>query len=221
MPARLARNTGLALMGAALDLEPAQVWPEELHDLKELSAWRRARLREKTALLTRIQTLRHPTLIAQATAHLALIDRHLAEIDDLIAELIARDKTLARRYAILTSIPGIGPRSAIAILIEAPELGHLTSKHCASLAGLAPMTRSSGRWSGQARIEGGRKPLRDALYMPALVAARHNAPLKAKYEALKARGKPAKVALTAVMRTLIEMANALIKKDRCWSPYAT
>lgn len=171
-------------------------------------------LREKTALLTRIQTLRHPTLIAQAAAHLALIDRHLTETRDLIAQMIARDKTLARRYAILTSSPRIGPRSAIAILIEAPELGHLTSKHCASLAGLTPMTRRSGRWSGQARTERGHKPLRDALYMPALMAAHHNAPLKAKYEALKARGKPAKLALTAIMRTLIEMANTLIKKDR-------
>ena len=86
-----------------------------------------------------------------------------------------------------------------------------------SLAGVVPHARQSGQWKGKSFISGGRKPLRDALYMPAIVAMRHNPDLKAKYDALRTAGKPAKVAIVAVMRKLIETANALVKKDRIWT----
>ena len=86
-----------------------------------------------------------------------------------------------------------------------------------SLAGLAPMTRQSGRWKGKAFITGGRARLRQALEMPALVATRFNPDLKAKYDALGQAGKPAKIAITAIMRKLIELANALIRDDRLWA----
>jgi transposase len=84
--------------------------------------------------------------------------------------------------------------------------------------GLAPMARQSGQWRGKAFIQGGRKFLRDALYMPALVATRFNPDMKQKYNAMRKAGKPAKVALTAIMRKLIELANTLIKQDRKWAP---
>ena len=78
--------------------------------------------------------------------------------------------------------------------------------------------RNRGQWKGKSFISGGRKPLRDALYMPALVAMRFNPDLKRKYEHLRAAGKPAKEAIVAVMRKLIETANALVKADRKWTP---
>jgi len=106
--------------------------------------------------------------------------------------------------------------AAATILIEMPEIGTLDKKRAASLTGLAPMTRQSGKWRGKATIQGGRKHLRDALYMPALVAARHNPDMRDKYRALINLGKPQKVALTAIMRKLIELANALVKADREW-----
>ena len=90
----------------------------------------------------------------------------------------------------------------------------------ASLAGLAPITRESGRWKGQSRIGGGRRGLRRALYMPALVATRHNRQLGQTYQALCSAGKPAKVAITAVMRKLLILANALIRDDRKWAETA-
>lgn len=99
-----------------------------------------------------------------------------------------------------------------------PEIGGLERKQVACLAGLAPITRQSGQWRGKSSIQGGRKPLRDALYMPALVAMRFNPDLKTKYDQLRTAGKPAKVAIVAVMRKLIEMANALVKADRKWTP---
>ena len=88
----------------------------------------------------------------------------------------------------------------------------------ASLSGLAPIARQSGRWTGKAFIRGGRANVRQALYMPALVAIRFNPDLKAKYGKLIEAGKPAKVAITAIMRKLIVMANALLKAGRSWIP---
>ena len=101
-------------------------------------------------------------------------------------------------------------------LIQSIEIGRLRKKAVASLAGVAPITRQSGRWRGQSFIQGGRKPLRDALYMPAIVATQYNPDLKAQYERMKAAGKPSKVALTAIMRKLLILANTLVKEDREW-----
>lgn len=97
-----------------------------------------------------------------------------------------------------------------------PELGSIENKQAASLAGLAPVARQSGQWKGKSFIRGGRANVRQALYMPALVAARFNPDLKAKYRQLIFAGKPAKIAITAVMRKLIVTANALLKADRLW-----
>lgn len=123
---------------------------------------------------------------------------------------------MARKREILRSIPGLGQVGAAAILTVLPELGAMGRKQVGSLAGLAPHARDSGQCKGKSFISGGRKPLRDALYMPALVAMRFNPDLKAKYTALRAAGKPARVAIVALMRKLIETANALVKADRPW-----
>lgn len=108
--------------------------------------------------------------------------------------------------------------AAAAVLIECPEIGTLGRKQAAALAGLAPMTRQSGTWKGKAFIQGGRKHLRDALYMPALVATRFNPQMRDKYQTMIQAGKPAKVALTAIMRKLIELANALIRDNTKMEP---
>ena len=110
---------------------------------------------------------------------------------------------LSQKLAILISIPGIAEATAFAMLIEMPELGSLDGKQAASLAGLAPISRQSGKWQGHERIQGGRTFLRRAIYMPALAAVRFNRDLKAKFDQLIAAGKPAKVALVAIMRKLI------------------
>jgi transposase len=102
------------------------------------------------------------------------------------------------------------------LLIEVPELGSLDEKQVAALAGLAPIARQSGNWKGKSFIRGGRQQVRQGLYMPALVAIRFNADLKTKYEQLIKAGKAPKQAITAVMRKLIILANALLKKGRQW-----
>lgn len=179
---------------------------------------RMALIKERTRLLNRSKTQTLAILKRQSKARLGQIKRQLAELEAALLKLARQCPKRARAFDILCSIPGLGRITAVAILVECPEIGTLTRKQIASLAGLAPMTRQSGQWRGTAFIQGGRKFLRDALYMPALVAARFNPDQRQKYQAMISDGKPAKVALTALMRKLIELANALVRQDREWTP---
>lgn len=210
----------LARMGAVLDLEGRPAKTETLHDLRELGVARQALVKDRIAATNREQIAVNPVIKRQLRARLKQIVLQLKEIDAAIAAVVDTDPGLSRRRDVLASIPGIGTVTAMAILIEMPELGTLDNKQAASLAGLAPMTRQSGTWSGRARIRGGRRSLRTALYMPALVALRFNPDLKQKYQDLKDAGKPSKVAITAIMRKLLVLANALLRDDRKWNAKA-
>ena len=121
-----------------------------------------------------------------------------------------------RRYRIVRSIPGIGPVAATALVVGLDELGSCSAKQAAMLAGLAPVACDSGDKSAARHIRGGRGDVRRSLYMAAVSACRRNPVLKAFYDGLIARGKRAKVALTAVMRKLVVIANTLITQDRHW-----
>lgn len=207
----------LADMGAALGLTPDLPVPQDQHELKELQIARQALIKDRTRLKNRLVTLELAFTRRQTKARLAQIERQITALDDVLKAHLKTCPRRARAHDILRSIPGIGEIAAAAILVECPEIGSLGRKQAASLAGLAPMTRQSGQWRGRAFIQGGRKPLRDALYMPALVAARFNPDMRQKYQAMTKAGKPAKVALTAIMRKLIELANTLIQNDRKWT----
>jgi len=206
----------LARMGAALSLQPDAPISEKLCDLRDLQVARTALIKERTRLKNRSQAHVNTLLKRHTKARLTLVERQIAELDAEIAEHIAADQPTARKREILCSVPGLGSVAAALILTFLPEIGTLERKQAGSLAGLVPHSRESGQWKGKAFISGGRKPLRDALYMPALVAMRFNPDLKAKYTALRNAGKPAKVAIVAIMRKLLETANALVKADRLW-----
>jgi len=207
----------LARMGAALALEPDAPVNEKLNELRDLQVARTGLIKERTRLHNRGHVQANPVLKRQTKARLALVERQIAELDAEIARQIAQDQPTARKRQILCSVPGLGPIAAALILTFLPEIGTLDRKQAGSLAGLAPHSRESGQWKGKSFISGGRKPLRDALYMPALVAMRFNPDLKAKYTALRHVGKPAKVAIIAIMRKLLETANALVKGDHLWA----
>ena len=207
----------LAQMGAAFNLEPQAPCSKETLVLRDLHVARSGLIKDRTRLRNRAQTQSIALLKRQTKARLTQVERQIAELDAEIAALIESHGATARNRDILCSMPGIGAVTAAAMLTLLPEIGTLQRKQVASLTGLAPITRQSGQWQGKSFIGGGRKPLRDALYMPALVAMRFNPELKAKYEALRTVGKPAKVAIVVVMRKLIEMANALVKADRMWT----
>lgn len=208
----------LATMGAALNLSPDEPIGQNQHVLKELQVARTALIKERTRLKNREKTQTLPLLKRQSKSRLDQITRQLNQLEEALLDLLKQSPKKARAFDILCSIPGLGAITATTILVECPEIGTMTGKQIASLAGLAPMTRQSGQWRGKAFIQGGRKFLRDALYMPALVSARYNPDLRQKYQAMTEAQKPAKVALTCLMRKLIVLANSLIKQDRKWSP---
>lgn len=207
---------GLARMGAALALEPDQPVSKTTRILKDLQVARTALIKDRTRLRNRAQVQTNKVLQRQTKARLALVEKHIAQLDTEMDTLIEADKTTARRRDILRSIPGLGQIATAAILTFLPEIGTLDRRQVGSLAGVVPHSRQSGQWKGKSFISRGRKPLRDALYMPALVAMRYNPDLKAKYQAMRNPGKPAKVAIVAIMRKLIETANARVKADQFW-----
>lgn len=206
----------LAGMGLAFDLEPDAVTPDIIRNIKELQIVRMAIIKDRTRTKNRLPQLTLSLPKAQHKARLTQIKAQLSALEVEMQHLIATDPELQRKSDILCSIKGISQITAAAMIAEMPELGSLEPKQAASLAGLAPITRESGTWKGKRFIQGGRKFLREALYMPALVATRFNPDMKAKYLDLKAAGKPSKVALTAIMRKLLILANALIQQDRYW-----
>ncbi len=208
----------LARFGALLEPPTRPVLSPTLDAMKELLVARQALMKDRTAALNRQKIVRSPLLRRHLDQRLRQIARQLAAVDAQLQSLCLADAALAPRLAILMSIPGIAQATALSLLVEMPELGSLDQRQAASLAGVAPIARDSGTSCGRRTIRGGRANVRQALFMPALVAARFNPDLKAKYQALLAAGKPAKVALTAIMRKLIILANALLRDQRNWSP---
>ena len=208
----------LASMAAAIeDLRPTEARSEGQRALAELQQIRDALRKDRVATINRGKHLRTPMGKRLNKQRLRQVDRQLKLIDAEIRRRLGEEKTLERRAEILTSIPGISDITAAGLIVLMPELGTLTGARAASLAGLAPITRESGHWKGRSFIQGGRHRVRRLLFMPALVAVQHNPDLKRKYEALVAKGKPPKVALTAVMRKLLLLANTLVQQDRIWT----
>ncbi len=206
----------LARMGTALT--PALYVPssQTLVDMQDLLMARRALIKDRTAAQNRSEGMALTLLKQQNAARLKQIGAHLEAVEDELMARVIADKDLKTRFDILVSIPGIGQAGALSLLIDMPELGTLDNKQVAALMGVAPMAKESGKWSGRASIKGGRRDLRHDLYMPAVVACRFNPDLKAFYEKLRAAGKSGKVAITAVMRKLTILANALIRKNTKW-----
>jgi transposase len=210
----------LARMGQVLELEPQSPPGGKQFDLSALSAARHALVKDRSALLARRGVATHALVLRQLDRRRAAIEADIAELDAALAELVQADATLCARQAILVSIPGVAAVTAATVLAEIPELGRIEGRQAAALAGLAPITRSSGQWQGRAFIGGGRANLRRALYMPALVAVRFNPDMRASYERLVAAGKPKKLALVAIMRKLLVLANALLRDGRKWASRA-
>lgn len=147
---------------------------------------------------------------------LAALERELADLDAGMDDQIRKSPLWRVRENLLTSVPGVGPKVARTLIAEMPELGSLDRREIASLAGLAPFTRQSGKWKGKSFIGGGRSQVRPALFMAALVAIKHNPVLKAFRDRLVAAGKPKIVAVVATMRKLLTILNAIIRDQKPW-----
>lgn len=207
----------LALMAERLRPEPTDPPRHVEEELQELAGARSAAIAERVAVANRLETIGSPFLRRELAARLRNLERHIERLEARIKDRIAADPITARRAAIIRSIPGCGPANVVAILTELREIGQLNAKQVAALAGLAPFACDSGPKQGRRSIRGGRSTLRRYLYMAAVSASRCNPDLKRFYQNLRANGKPAKLALTAVARKLLTLANALVAQDRCWT----
>jgi transposase len=146
------------------------------------------------------------------------LEKELAEINGELDDHVRGSPVWAEKEDLLASVPGIGPVVARTLIAELPELGLLDRRKVAALVGLAPWTRQSGQWRGKSFIGGGRKSVRKALFIAAMVAARHNPLLKKFRDKLVAAGKPKLVALIAVARKLLTILNAILRDKRPWQP---
>lgn len=151
-------------------------------------------------------------------AHITWLDTELAELDENLDQTIRESSLLRERDALLQSVPGIGPVVSFTLLAELPELGSLTRQQLAGLVGVAPLNCDSGARRGRRRVWGGRGRVRTALYMATLTASRYNPVIKEFYDRLLDAGKPKKVALTACMRKLLTILNAMLQHRTPWKP---
>jgi transposase len=204
----------LTAYGQALQPKPTAPRTEQEQQLAELIRRRVQVVEILVAQRQQAERLSLPALRRQAQSLVRRLERDLKQIEAQLKVLRTQAATVDERVQKLEAITGVGAITALSVLAELPELGTLNRRQAAALAGLAPHPRESGQWHGRRSIGGGRAPVRRALYMAALVAAHSNRQLKAFYQRLRAAGKPAKVALTAVMRKLIVLMNHLLKNDK-------
>ena len=201
----------LTAYGQALQPKPTVPRAKQEQQLTELVRRRVQLLDALVAQRLQTQQLTLPVLRRQAKSLIRRLEQDIKQIEAELDVLRTQVPALHQRTQKLETIKGVGALTALGMLAELPELGTLNRGQAAALAGLAPHPRDSGQWHGRRTIGGGRPQVRRALYMAALVAARCNQQLKAFYRRLRSAGKPAKLALTAVMRKLVVLMNHLLK----------
>jgi transposase len=185
------------------------------------------RLMTARALLVRLESQigqlgdRQPPVVARAQRAIAkALGAQRDKLEAAIAAKIDGHAPFAARQRIIQSVPGLGPRFAAGAIAWLPELGQIGSKPAAALVGIAPYDEDSGAHHGERHIKGGRREIRNLLYMASLAATRCNPVIKAHYQQLRARGKKFKVALVACMRKLIAILNTMLARGQMWNPPA-
>lgn len=188
---------------------------EEEERLGDLLDRRRQVIAMQTAEKNRLQTSRG-RIRDDIEEHVDWLAAKLNELDKEIAGMIRDSQEWREKAALLRSVPGVGPVTAATLLADLPELGTLNRQKIAALVGVAPFNKDSGKKQGKRRIFGGRASVRRTLYMAALVSTRFNPVIKQFYDRLIDRGKEKKVALTACMRKLLVIVNAMVRKQESW-----
>ena len=187
-------------------------------ELREILACRRQLIDEIAVRRQQLEHLQSPAVRARVEPALLLLRQEAKALLALLRERIAADRTLAADFALLTSMPGCGPILAATLLAEMPELGTLDRRKVAALAGLAPVARDSGLREHRRVIKGGRGQVRNALSTAAVASLKTDkSPLKARYARLRARGKPPKLALAALMRIMLVTLNAMLRSKALWT----
>ena len=210
----------LASFAEAVRPEPRPVNDEATRRLSALLTRRRQLLEMIVAEKNRLSSATEKTVRQRIAHHLHFLKQELKSLEGDLDQQIRETPIWREKDELLQSVPGVGPGVSRTLLGELPELGQLDRKQIAALVGVAPFNRDSGSMRGTRHIYGGRRQVRSLLYMAAVVATRWNPNLRRFYLALRAAGKPGKVALVACMRKLLVMLNVIVRDGRRWSPEA-
>ncbi|MGC2081968.1 IS110 family transposase [Bradyrhizobium sp. ma5] len=202
----------------AVKPEPRAMPDQEARLLAELVSRRRQIIEMIVAERQREKRAENVRVRKSLARHIKVLEKELPEIDNDIDTLVRGSPVWRAKEELLVSFPGVSNTLARTFLAEVPELGALNRRQIASLAGLAPFTRQSGRWKGKSMIGGGRAKLRAGLYMAALSASRYHPQLKVFYRRLVTAGKPKMVALIAVARKVLTTLNAMLRDQKPWQP---
>ena len=210
----------IAHFAYAVRPEVRKLQSEEDERLTALVTRRRQVIEMLTAEKNRLYSARLGMKV-RVEEHIGWLKEELDGLDNEMAKLIQRSSVWKEKNDILESVPGVGPVTGATLLACLPELGELNRQEIAALVGVAPMNKDSGRKYGKRRVFGGRAVVRSVLYMAALSASKHNPKITEFYERLLRKGKNKKVALTACMRKLLVILNAMIRDNTHWNSCIT
>jgi len=204
----------LARFGETNRPEAQPIPTEQQSQFKELVTRRRQLIGLRSAEKNRRHSARSQRVRQSINTVITTLDRELAEIDRDIDDLIRKSPLWREDEKLLRTFKGVGPVVSRVVLAKLPELGKLDRQEIACLVGLAPLNKDSGKMRGKRMISGGRKDVRDALFMAARTAVNHNKVIKPFYERLIKAGKLYKVAMTACMRKILVILNAMVREKR-------
>ena len=207
----------LALFAERMQPVPRQLPEPEALALQALLVRRRQMVEMLVAERNRLAHALTPVR-GRIQEHISWLETELALLDKDLGDSVRQSPLWREKDDLLRSVPGVGPVLTLTLLAELPELGSLNRRQIAALVGVAPINRDSGTYRGKRKVWGGRSAVRQVLYMATLVATRFNPDIRALYGRLVAAGKPKKVALTACMRKLLTILNAMVRHHRPWSP---
>lgn len=207
----------LALYALRNRIEPATIPNGKTQEIRALLERRRQLITLRTAEKNRQSRTDSKIAAKSVQAHLSFLAKEIAAIDRALDEIVKDDEEFRRKEEILTSVPGVGEQTARSLIGSMPELGKINRAEAAALAGLAPFAHDSGKFKGRRMIRGGRSHVRRSLYMAAVSAVQHNPRFKEIYRRMVTAGKAKKLALTACMRKLLLLLNALLKKNQIFA----
>lgn len=205
----------IAQFAAIMKPEIRPISSKKVRHIRDLLARKRQLMEARTQELNRKHKA-EKHILATHNRSIKFLDKEIEWVNTRLAKEVAEVTEWENTYNLLLSVPGIGDGVAYTLLGELPELGKLTNRQIGALTGLAPYNRDSGKMKGKRRISGGRAPIRTVLYMAMLSAIQCNPIIKTFYERLVADGKHKKVALTACMRKMMTILNAMIRDEKEW-----